>query len=86
MIDEGELLLFDGATGTELTCQITWQETPVPADSGYFHAQYRRASTATRNPYVILDGVKGKGRYVGTFLAYTQLERGWFGEGEIKSN
>jgi len=32
-----------------------------------FHAQYRKASTAERNPYVILDGVKGRGRYVGTF-------------------
>jgi len=33
---------------------------------------------------VILDGVRGKGRYVGTFLAWRQLCTGWFGEGEIK--
>jgi hypothetical protein len=64
--------------------QITYVETEVPAEAGTFHAQYRRASTAERNPYVILDGVKGRGRYVGTFLAWTQLEKGWFGEGEIK--
>jgi hypothetical protein len=64
--------------------QITYVETPVPAAVGTFHAQYRRASTAEQNPYVILDGVKGRGRYVGTFLAWTQLEKGWFGEGEIK--
>ena len=64
--------------------QITYVETEVPAAAGTFHAQYRRASTAERNPYVILDGVKGRGRYVGTFLAWTQLEKGWFGEGEIK--
>lgn len=67
-----------------VTYQITYGETPVPDGAGYFHAQYRRASTATQNPYVILDGIKGRGRYVGTFLAYTQLEKGWFGEGEIK--
>ena len=67
-----------------VTFQITYAETQVPTAAGYFHAQYRRASTATINPYVILDGVKGQGRYVGTFLAYTQLEKGWFGEGEIK--
>jgi hypothetical protein len=64
--------------------QITYVETEVPPAAGTFHAQYRRASTAERNPYVILDGVKGRGRYVGTFLAWTQMEKGWFGEGEIK--
>jgi len=64
--------------------QITYVETEVPAAAGTFHAQYRRAVTTERNPYVILDGVKGRGRYVGTFLAWTQTEKGWFGEGEIK--
>ena len=64
--------------------QITYVETDVPAAAGTFHAQYRRASTAVTNPCVILDGVKGQGRYVGTFLAWTQMEKGWFGEGEIK--
>ena len=33
---------------------------------------------------MILDGVSGKGRYVGTFLAWRQLCNGWFGEGETK--
>ena len=64
--------------------QITWVETAVPDEAGYLHAQWRRAGTADVNPYVILDGVKGKGRYVGTFLAWTQMTKGWFGEGEIK--
>ena len=64
--------------------QISYVETEVPSTAGTFHAQYRRALTAERNPYVILDGVKGRGRYVGTFLAWTQMDKGWFGEGEIK--
>jgi hypothetical protein len=64
--------------------QITYVETEVPAAAGTFHAQYRRASSAEKNPYTILDGAKGRGRYVGTFLAWTQMEKGWFGEGEIK--
>jgi D-arabinan exo alpha-(1,3)/(1,5)-arabinofuranosidase (non-reducing end) len=64
--------------------QITYAETEVPDEAAYFHAQWRRASTAIENPYVILDGVSGQGRYVGTFLAWTQLRTGWFGEGEIK--
>jgi hypothetical protein len=64
--------------------QITYAETPVAPNIGYFHAQWRRAKTGAQNPYVILDGVRGKGRYVGTFLAWRQLCTGWFGEGEVK--
>lgn len=64
--------------------QVTYLETEIPTAAGTFHAQYRRASTAERNPYTILDGVKGQGLYAGTFLAWTQMEKGWFGEGEIK--
>jgi hypothetical protein len=64
--------------------QITYLETELPANTGTLHAQYRRAPTAETNPYVILDGVQGQGCYVGTFLAWTQMEKGWFGEGEIK--
>ncbi|MBN1344566.1 MAG: DUF2961 domain-containing protein [Phycisphaerae bacterium] len=67
-----------------LAFQITYAETEVPDNAGYLHAQWRRGMTDKVNPYVIVDGVKGRGRYVGTFLAWTQLETGWFGEGEIK--
>jgi Protein of unknown function (DUF2961) len=67
-----------------LAYQITYQETAVPAGVGTLHAQFRRARTDAVNPYVILDGVRGRGRYVGTFLAWTQRQKGWFGEGEVK--
>jgi hypothetical protein len=68
-----------------LTYQIDYRLGPVPADAGYFHAQWRRAQVDRGNPvFTILDGVKGEGRYVGTFLAWTQLMTGWFGEGEVK--
>ena len=68
-----------------LAFQITYALKPIDKNSGYFHAQWRRARTGSQNPYVILDGVKGKGRYVGTFLSWTQLtDKGWFGEGEVK--
>ena len=67
-----------------LTYQITYALSPVPVNAGYFHAQYRHAFTANQNPYVILDGVRGLGQYVGTFLAWSQLSDEWFGEGEIK--
>jgi D-arabinan exo alpha-(1,3)/(1,5)-arabinofuranosidase (non-reducing end) len=67
-----------------LAFQINYALAPIPKQAGYFHAQWRRADTSQQNPYVILDGVRGKGRYAGTFLAWTQRTKGWFGEGEIK--
>ena len=57
----------------------------LPPDAGYFHAQWRRQRiTQKGQDYVILDGVRGKGQYVGTYMALATLERYWYGEGEIK--
>lgn len=70
---------------TLLAYQITYAETPIPENAAYFHTQWRRAVTKRQHPdYTILDNVSGEGHYVGTFLAWTQLSDGWFGEGEIK--
>ncbi|MCE5325111.1 MAG: DUF2961 domain-containing protein [Planctomycetaceae bacterium] len=63
--------------------QITYAVGEVPADAAYLHAQYRRANGKDANPVVILDGVKGRGHYVGTFMAVSQTVDRWFGEGEI---
>ncbi|MDR2758398.1 MAG: DUF2961 domain-containing protein [Spirochaetaceae bacterium] len=30
------------------------------------------------------DGIKGAGKYIGTYLAWNSLNSGWWGEGEIK--
>jgi len=68
-----------------LTYQIDYKLTEVPQNTGYLHAQWRRATTKRSFPqHTILDGVKGEGNYVGTFLACAQLSDGWFGEGEVK--
>ena len=65
--------------------QITYALTDVPDEAAYFHAQWRRGVTTPRRPeHVILDGVRGQGHYVGTYLAWTQISNGWWGEGEIK--
>lgn len=54
-------------------------------NTGYFHAQWRRQRiTEKGQDYVILDHVKGRGQYVGTYMALTALERYWYGEGEVK--
>lgn len=41
-------------------------------------------TTREHPEHVILDGVEGRGQYVGTFLAWDQLSDGWWGEGEVK--
>ena len=65
--------------------QITYALTEVPESAGYFHAQWRRSMTRREYPeHVILDEVQGQGHYVGTYLAWTQMSNGWWGEGEIK--
>ena len=57
----------------------------VPKEAAAFHAQWRRSLTTRECPeHVLLDGVRGAGHYVGTYLAWTQLSNGWWGEGEIK--
>jgi hypothetical protein len=65
--------------------QIDYTLTQVPDDAGYFHAQFRRENPLkTKGLYTILDGVQGKGQYVGTYLAWGTRSTGWWGEGEIK--
>jgi len=65
--------------------QITYALTDIPADAGYFHAQFRRVNPLPyKSDYTILDGVKGWGHYVGTYLAWGVNTGGWWGEGEIK--
>ena len=65
--------------------QIDYTLTRVPEDAAYFHAQFRREDPLkAKGQYTILDGVKGKGLYVGTYLAWEVHSTGWWGEGEIK--
>ncbi|MET1006258.1 MAG: glycoside hydrolase family 172 protein [Propionibacteriaceae bacterium] len=50
-----------------------------------FHAQWRRENpTQLGMDYTIVDGIRGRGAYVGTFLSITALERYGWGEGELK--
>ena len=66
--------------------QIDYIELDKPQpNAGTFHAQWRRDPlTQLRKDYILLDGVRGQGHYVGTFIALQTLERGWWGEGEMK--
>ena len=65
--------------------QINYTLTEVPDDVAYFHAQFRRTNPLPfGTDYTILEGVKGRGQYVGTYMAWGVNNAGWWGEGEIK--
>ncbi|MCL6511400.1 MAG: DUF2961 domain-containing protein [Anaerolineae bacterium] len=65
--------------------QITYALTDVPDDAAYFHAQWRRSNPLPyKSVHTLLDGVRGQGHYVGTYLAWGVHNNSWWGEGEIK--
>jgi len=65
--------------------QVNYTLTDVPEDAAYLHAQFRRSNPLPYGEvYTILDGVRGQGHYVGTYMAWGVNNSGWWGEGEIK--
>jgi hypothetical protein len=64
--------------------QVDYTLTNVPQDAGYFHAQYHRADPVANGIDTLVANIKGKGQYVGTYLAWEVHNDGWWGEGEIK--
>jgi len=75
-LDENDMRLY---------YQIDYTLTEVPEDAAYFHAQFRRVNPLPyKEVYTILDGVKGQGHYVGTYMCWGVNNNGWWGEGEIK--
>lgn len=65
--------------------QVGYALTDVPPDAAYFHAQWRRNNPLPyKEVHTILDGIQGRGHYVGTYLAWGVNNNGWWGEGEIK--
>lgn len=64
--------------------QIDYTLTEVPDDAAYFHAQFRRSNPNMTSVHTLLDGVKGQGQFVGTYIAWGVNNNGWWGEGEIK--
>jgi hypothetical protein len=71
--------------GMKLYYQVNYTLTDVPEDAAYFHAQFRRTNPVPfKEDYTIVDGIKGQGHYVGTYMAWGSNGNGWWGEGEIK--
>jgi len=74
-----------GFKAATLFYQIDYTLTDVPDDCAYFHAQFRRVNPLPyKQVYTILDGVHGRGQYVGTSMCWGVNNTGWWGEGEIK--
>lgn len=66
--------------------QVNYSLEEVDQDESYFHTQYR-ISTPLKcmKDHVLLDGVYGRGKYVGTALSVGLNGSGrWWGEGEVK--
>ena len=64
---------------------VDYIETKIPDDAAYFHAQFRRVNPVPyKGVYTLVDNIKGRGQYVGTYMAIGVHNNGWWGEGEIK--
>ncbi|MES2893106.1 MAG: glycoside hydrolase family 172 protein [Bacteroidota bacterium] len=64
--------------------QVDYTLTTVGEDEAYLHAQFRRSNPTKGSLHTLVDNIKGKGQYVGCYLAWNVNNNGWWGEGEIK--
>ncbi len=65
--------------------QIDYTLTDVPEDRAYLHTQWRRSNPLPYGEvHTLVDGIRGTGHYVGTYMARGVHNNGWWGEGEIK--
>jgi len=82
------ITLTNDAGGEDNACvfyTINFTEETVDDDALYLHAHWRRTNPLPyKQDYLMVDGIKGAGQYVGTFMSWQQNNKGWWGEGEIK--
>jgi hypothetical protein len=63
--------------------QVDWMElAQLPPATPYFHAQYRQEYPAVAGRDYLFADLAGTGHYVGTVMAMTLAQDGWFGEGD----
>jgi hypothetical protein len=76
-----------GDKPTTLYYQVDYTLQPeLPADSGYLHVAFRRENpTELKRDFVITEGLRGPGRYVGCSIGVRVIDHAnWYGEGEVK--
>ena len=65
---------------------ISMDADTIGEDEAYFHAKFRRDNPLKyETDYLVIDGIEGKGHYVGTQVCWQQNNEGWWGEGEFKA-
>ena len=65
---------------------ISMDEDLVAPDEAYFHASFRRSNPlAYKQDYLLIDGIRGQGHYIGAQVSWQQNNSGWWGEGEFKA-
>lgn len=70
---------------SRLFYSVDYTLTDIPENAAYFHAQFRTVKqTRFKEEFAIVDNIKGRGQYIGTFLAHATKSNRWWGEGEIK--
>jgi hypothetical protein len=70
----------------QLYYQIDFTLGPLPDDTAYLHATFRRENPTTLGrDFVIEEGLAGPGRFLGCNVGIRVLDDGWwYGEGEVK--
>jgi hypothetical protein len=66
--------------------QVDFTLQDLPDDAGRLHVTWRRENpTVVRRDFVIEDGLRGPGRFLGCVVGIRTIDRGvWYGEGEVK--
>jgi D-arabinan exo alpha-(1,3)/(1,5)-arabinofuranosidase (non-reducing end) len=68
--------------------QVAYTLGPEPVDTGVLHASFRRENPTTlRRDFVIAEGLRGPGRFLGCNVGIRVLPEpdfSWYGEGEVK--
>jgi hypothetical protein len=80
-------LVNGGERRSLLYYQVDYTLQPdLPDELGYLHASFRRENPTTmRRDFVIADGFRGPGRFLGCNVGVRVLDAGvWYGEGEVK--
>ena len=80
-------LVNGGPKRTILYYQIDYTLQPeLPDNLGYLHVSFRRENpTVMRRDFVIAEGLRGPGRFLGCNVGVRVIDPGsWYGEGEVK--
>src|SRR5688500_2826978 len=66
--------------------QVDFTLEDLPADTGRLHAAFRRENpTVVKRDFVIAEGLRGPGRFLGCVVGIRTIDAGfWYGEGEVK--